>query len=67
MNAVATITYHINVPETRVESLMEDQGLEESDEKYYEIAVTLIEEDIRDNPADYLDWATNEPDVEVDA
>jgi hypothetical protein len=67
MNALATITYRVKVPATRIESLMEDQGIDESEERYRDVALDLLERDIADNPVDYLEWVTNDPDIEVDA
>ena len=67
MNAIAIITYHINVSASRIEELMEDQGIDESDERYREVAMDLLESDISDNTGDYIEMSNEMPDIEVDA
>lgn len=66
MKAMATITYRVHIPEGRIEELMEGQEIEEGDEGYAETALELIESDISDNPDNYLEFASDIPDVEVD-
>ena len=67
MNAMATITFRISIPAARIEELMEEQEIDESDEKYAEVAIDLLESDINDNTDYYLEMAQDIPDVEVDA
>jgi hypothetical protein len=67
MNAIAIITYHINVSASRIEELMEGQDIDESDERYREVAMDLLENDISDNTGDYIEMSNEMPDIEVDA
>lgn len=68
-NALVTITHHLNIGEGTVHRILNARMLQEDDgsDEWYASACKAIEAAVQDDLPQYLEFASDEPDVEVDA
>ena len=63
-NALARVTYRLDVPEEVLEKLV---GRPDDDsEEWYQESLARLEEELKDEPLPFLVYAAAEPDVDVD-
>jgi hypothetical protein len=67
-NAIATVTFHLNIPESEVAKILGRSMVKPDDgtDAWHESACGAVEAAIQDDLRTYLEYGT-EPDVEVDA
>jgi predicted AlkP superfamily phosphohydrolase/phosphomutase len=68
-NALASVEFRLNLPEARVEQILASRMLTPDDgsDAWYRSACDAIEAAIKDDLQTYLEYAADEPEVEVDA
>lgn len=68
-NALVTMTYRLNIGEDTVRRILDGRMLKPDDgsDGWHESALGAIEAAVRDDPARYVDFITDDPDIEVDA
>lgn len=62
MNALVSITFRLDLPESVVERIA---GPDDGSDGYSEAAGALIEAAIKDDPSGFMEYVGDEPDVEV--
>jgi hypothetical protein len=65
-NAVATLRFSLNIPEHRVKTIAGGIGCDPENEGDEQTILEVLQSEIEESPADWLDYATSE-EVEVDA
>lgn len=67
-NAIATVTFHLNIPEARVAQILERSMTQPDDgsDGWHSSACGAVEAAVQDDLQTYLEYA-DEPEVEVDA
>jgi hypothetical protein len=68
-NALVTMTYRLNIGEGTVQKILNSRMLTPDDgsDEWYRSACGAIEAAVLDDPMSYLEFVSDEPDIEVDA
>lgn len=67
-NVLVDVHYTLNLPPTVVELIIKDADIDENlpEPSKYSDAIWAIQEKVKDNLPDYLDYAVDEPEIEAD-